>query len=459
MDNNYLFCDSPVLYSSPGNYYIQGCSPRLLSEFISYVDGKVHLLESILFCAYLYNNPVLEKAFLKWASRGIQVSIVTIPLEGYDTGNPQNIKDYYTGNTIYESETKHSLASCIYQRAKGYDRLNYRVYIFPYMYIRSKKVRPFSRGNMPYSLHAKSFYLKFRDSHGTVGLTSSNLAVRDLIKDEVMVLVENDAEVNKEAEHFFQQLINNSYSIKNFKDGSDWFHEATPTEDKKIHSRNIYTAPFYYNSQAKIEERLIGLIGSAKKRVYICAQHICAYNFYFNNAYSSDTHNNDLTRKPGILQAVINKGKEDVEVRCLSQTFVNEVGNSFGCRRPANTAAFQQFIKEYIKNSNCYYAANESLHCKYIIVDNTAVITTCNFTPTQFIYHDKVEINKFEHMENATYKGIHSEVGQFLILKNEKLCESLTKHFFEIYNRPDTFHYKSKPKEAEEPAKVCPKCK
>ena len=82
------------------------------------------------------------------------------------------------------------MAEAIYNRIKSSRNSNFNLFIFPHMYIRSPRVRPFSRGDMPYSLHAKSIFIKYKNGGGAVGLTSSNLATRDMVKDEMMLLVE-----------------------------------------------------------------------------------------------------------------------------------------------------------------------------------------------------------------------------------------------------------------------------
>lgn len=457
----YLFSEDYSSYTNPKKFYSQGSSPKILKEFINYIEKNQNRIDSIYLCLYLYNNPILD-AFLEQLSiQGIKIRIVSIPLEGYDASKPQDIYNIENGSIEYSKQTKYSFAKRIYNRIRIRNDENFKLYIFPHMYIRSQRVKPFSRGNMPYSLHTKSVLIKFKDGTGVTGLTSSNLAARDLIKDEVMLLIEDDVAMNLEAESFFRNIINYSYTIKVFDEMKNWMNFSMPVTEKKIDCNNYYTyytAPFYKDSQNLIEEHLIKLLHTAKHRILICAQHICSYNYFYNADFSSNPGKSGYVKKSGILNEVIKKSKEGLIVKCLSQTFVDAKRNSHNCRRPENVKAFMDFIREYEKNKNSSYAVNSSVHSKYIVIDDMAIITTCNFTPTQFIYLDKVNIEKFDNIPNISYCGIHSEVGQFLFVRNKDLCNILVSNFDSIWDRPNTYHHKNGDTIDANPKRICPKC-
>lgn len=458
MPKSFLFFDNPGLYSNSRKFYVQGSSPLFIKELINFIERDKSRIESIYLCLYLYNNLILDNFLEQLSDSGIKVRIVSIPLEGYDAKSPQDLYDLHTNERLYFNQTKFSIAERIYKRIKEKNSENFRLYIFPHMYIRSQRVKPFSRGNMPYSLHVKTIYIKYKDGSGVTGLTSSNLAARDMIKDEVMLLVEENKVMNLETEEFFNDIINFSYDINTFDENRDWLNYSVPFVNREFNTNNYYTAPFYKNSQHLVEAHLMQLLYAAKKRILICAQHICAYNYSYNASYSSSSDKRGYIKDPGLLSAVIMKSKEGLNVKCLSQTFVDSNGNSHNCRRPENVKAFMDFIREYEKNDKSSYAANSTVHGKYIIIDDTAIITTCNFTPTQFIYLDDVNIEKFDNIPNLSYRGIHSEVGQFIFIQDKDLCNALILNFESIWNRDDTYHHKCDNDRFNRSIKVCPKC-
>jgi phosphatidylserine/phosphatidylglycerophosphate/cardiolipin synthase-like enzyme len=457
MPNCHLFFDSPELYSEPYKFYMQGASPQILKQFINFIKENQQNIDTIYMCMYLYNNPILNDFFDKLAKCGIKVNVVSIPLEGYDNTSPQDLYDVESPDIVeLKGQTKLSMAEAIYNRIKSSRNSNFNLFIFPHMYIRSPRVRPFSRGDMPYSLHAKSIFIKYKNGGGAVGLTSSNLATRDMVKDEMMLLVEGDEIANEEADRFFLDLISNSFSISTFDEKRNWLKYNIPVKKYSLNTRNTYSAPFYNNSQDIIEEYLIQLVLSAKQRVIVCAQHICAFNYSYNLKFKTANGESGYARKPGLLSAVLKKAREGIEVNCLSQTFVDGNGDSHGCRRPENTRAFSDFIREFETYNNCSYAVNPSVHSKYLIVDDIAVVTTCNFTPTQFIYLQNVDISSFDNIPGVSYSGIHSEVGQFLTIHDKGICETLLKNFNEIWSRINTYHHNNK--SINKKVKKCPLC-
>jgi len=427
---NYLFIDSPECYQVDAKFFSEGSSPKILCEFLAFISSRRDVIDSIYLCLYLYNNKILHDELLKLSEFGVKVNIISIPLEGYDDTNPKNI--YNVNNPVtpaFTGQTKRSLAQKIYSEMRSTYNDFFKLYIFPHISIRSSRVKPFSRGMMPYSLHGKSIYIKYKDGSGAIGLTSSNLAVRDMIKDEIMVISESNVIFNKMAQHFFNSLITNSILINEFDETTQYLdYQINLSPEAASHPQMIYTAPFYNDFQTKAKRSLLTLMNSAKERIFVCAQHIC---------------------EEDILKAVIAKSENGVEIKCLSQTFVDASGNSHYCRRPVNSRAFRDFIREYEKHSNCMYAVNDSVHSKFMVVDDDAILTTCNLTPTQFIYNGNVNIPKFDNIPNVSYHGIHSEVGQFLILKDEEICDLLIKHFENIWNREDTHHHI---------VKICKKC-
>ncbi|MGP6147457.1 phospholipase D-like domain-containing protein [Jeotgalibaca sp. A122] len=441
MPNAQLIYDSPSLYADPEKYYLQGSSPTILKKFTEYIEMNKENITEINASLYLYNNPILHSFFKKLSEQGIKINIISIPLEGYDNSYPKKITNLKTSNFCFNGKpvSKYDVADAIYKDSINYTNPNFRMYIFPHMYIRSRKVKKFSRGNMPYSLHIKSFYIKFKNGSHAVALTSSNLAVRDKIKDELMIICENFNNFRNSAQIFFTTLITNSISIESFNQQKKFNHyqiikkpNYMVSEPEKNH--NFYMGPFFYQSQSVFENYLIDLVKKSKNRIYICGQHVSAYSYYV-------TSNSTATKRYGFLNELLKETKKDIEIRILSQTFVDENNHSHGKRKPVNTHSFKEFIKNYTITNKHLYAVNDSVHCKFIIVDDIAVITSCNFTPTQFIYSENINIEEFDNIPDFSYSGIHSEVGEYIVIKNKDVCDSLIRFFNYIWCKESTYHH------------------
>jgi len=250
---------------------------------------------------------------------------------------------------------------------------------------------------------------------------------------------ENNQCVNISAENFFNALVKNSIHIQEFNESENYYSYHINKFPLTTINNNFYTTPFYEDSQDISEKIIKDKINKASKRVYVCAQHISAYEYKYPQKFKDGSKSNKEIKREGFLADVLKKAKDGLDVKLLSQTFVDENGNNYGCRKPENKYAFMEFIREYKKCPHSFYAVNDSVHCKFIVADDCAIITTCNFTPTQFIYLGHVKIDKFTHIPNMKYSGIHSEVGQYLIMEDEKICNELINFFNQICNRKDTF--------------------
>ncbi len=414
-------------------YYIEGSSPRILKKISGFLDSRASKTAEIYASLYLFNNPVLHENFKELAGKGVKVNVISIPLEGYDATSQQEIFGYSTGK-----KTKYDLAEEIYQELTPNSPLPYKLYIFPHMYIRSKKVRKFSRGLLPYSLHLKSFYLSYRSGGGAVILTSSNLACRDEIKYEVMVIIENEDDYIKPARQFFSDLLYNSIPISTIGSYSNWASYQIKQRNYCPDNRSFFIAPFYEDSPEYAEKVLKELISGAQRRILICAEHLSAYQYSFEKKYKYGIGTGRESRK-GVLYDVISKGTDGLEIKFISQTTGQPVHKHL--RSPQNPYFFNQFNKRLKASKQLgTYKVSNFVHCKFIIVDDTVVFTSCNFTPTQFIYLKYVDIPEFEHIPGISYRGIHSEVGQYLIITDQDVCNKTEKIFNWIWDHPGT-HY------------------
>lgn len=426
------FTDGPDNYDNPSVFTDQGSNPTISDKLFTFIDDNIDKIESIRLAMYLFNNAYLLDKIENYIARGINVDIVSIPIEGYDASYPRSIIDHENGTELGKY-TKQDLAQDVYRECSDLASSNdyFSMYVFPHMYIRSERVKPFSRGNLPYSLHIKSIVINYKDGSGAYGLTSSNLAVRDETKDNILLLVDEDTENIKVANEFFDNLINNSIYLPQFDENKNYFeYEVKQSESHFKGPHTLFIAPFYKESPHIARDFLIDLISEAKHHIFVCAQHVAAYNYY-----------EDGKRVPGVMDAVIKAAERGVEVSILSQTFVDSRGYSHGQRRPANIRAFQDMMSKIENTPNIKYYSNPTVHSKFIIVDDRTVVTTCNFTPTEFIYLPDVNIRQFDNIPGLTYKGIFSEVGQYIYLKNDELANRFISIFKNITNRSSTYRH------------------
>lgn len=432
-----VFFESPNSYKNKYDFYQQGGAPYLLKKFTETIEAQKEKIEEINLSWYLYNNQYLHNYLKQLSKTGIKVNVVSIPLEGYDNNNPKSLIDLTTYKKQNSRVTKYALAREIYgemYRDKEYP--NFNLYCFSHIYVRSEFVKKFSRGKLPYSLHIKSAYIKKKKGF-MVFMSSSNFAVRDLVKFESLVCMEDEQKYEESFSNFYVQLIENSIPIKNYKREFNTTLNTFKYLEDKNSPYSFIAAPFYFNSAFQLEKSLIQHISSAKDRIFICAQHLAAFNYTIYAKYHSQIQQNE--KRKGILGLIINKAKNGIQVKCLSQTFASPLekkqllkGSDF--RKPANGRNFQEFYKHLSLTNNAEYYVNDSLHSKFIIIDDKLIYCTYNYTPTQFIYLDKVKIPSFKEMKDLSYEGIHCEVSAHVVIEEEGVVNTFVDNFHQIIN-------------------------
>jgi len=434
------FFENPQVYPNRFGFYKQGGSPALLNQLMAAIDAHRQETEAVYLSWYLYNNRLLHDYLKRLSQEGVAVYVVTIPLEGYDRSSPRQLTDLDTGKVSAQKVTKYDLARELFAeiyRAKGFP--NFRFFVFPHQYVRSKYVKCFARGTLPYSLHLKSAYIKRKTGY-TLLLSSSNLAVRDLVKYESLVTIEDEPHYATPFQGFYQTLIGNSLSLRDYgairNAGQQRFEMVKPRQQQNC----SISAPFYYNSAEQLETSLINLVRSARDRIIICAQHLAAFQYSINTDYHSGG-SQKLGNRPGLLGAVLEKARGGIPITCLSQTFCHQgtaapEGHRF--RKPLNSKNFQRFYSALSSSRHAAYFVNEHLHSKFIIVDQVLVYCTYNFTPTQFTYLDQVCIPAFIQKPELSYYGIHCEVAAHVLITDAHTIAQFLQHTEMIKNDVDT---------------------
>ena len=431
----YSYFDSPNLYPNKFDFHQEGGSPKLLDKLMQFIQERKDRIQQIDIAWYLFNNRVFYNFLKELVYGGIKVNVVTIPLEGFDPNNPKKIK--FSRSNQYSDRTfsKYDLAKDIFSehyKLKNTDEFTIR--FFPHLYVRSPYVKKFSRGKLPYSLHIKACYITMKDGFASI-LSSSNFAVRDLVKNESLLIVENEEAYQKAFECFFKDLNVNAVDIHKFSRELNTSCNNYPLVESNNTDSAFFSAPFYLDSSFLMEAKLIDLLKGAKEEIRICAQHLAAFNYTVPSQFHSKLSHD--VRKKGVLGELIACAKRGIKISCLSQTFSTPsdiVGNfdEFKFRTPQNVKSFQEFASELYRCKTVSYFVNESVHSKYILIDNTLVFCTYNYTPTQFIYLDKVNISSFKEMPELSYSGIHCEVASHVVITDSKLAKEFASNFDDI---------------------------
>ena len=437
MKQTHILFDDPGHYPMHHPYPFKGSSPKFINALKDFLYTYAKKIKSLQIALYLFNNLELHHLFQELAQQGIEINVVSIPLEGYDNTSPQKILKEDGSEAFKDKKTKYDLATIIY---KSFPREanNYRLFLFPHTYIRSHRIKSFSRGKIPYSLHIKSLLIEFHSGDYISGIFSSNLAVRDAIKHDTFVLYpinKNEAITHVD---FFRHLIENSVPVTEYEEPSNMINTAITIKKQSESSSVHFIAPFYWNSPEKAQQIILELIEKAQHRIWIVGQHISAYTYNIPLNYKVKTETNSKISKKGFLFQVVQKGKIGLDIQCISQTYSGNQDTNRNFRQAANKHSFSQFTEAFKKVPNAAYFVNPKVHSKYIIIDDKVIITTFNYTPTQFIYLPYVEINNFEHINNLQYRGIFSEVGQMKILEKKSDCECFVRNFEFLKTREET---------------------
>ncbi|MFK8103027.1 MAG: hypothetical protein AB8G15_10900 [Saprospiraceae bacterium] len=427
--------DAPQNYPSQEDFYAQGESPRILSFFLDFLQERADELSEVYLSLHLYNNIYLHEALKALAQRSVKIHLVTIPIEGYATGQARIIHDLISGEAANPvAQSSYSLARPIfgefYKRPIGF----FDLYLFPHLSIRDAEAMPFVRGQHPYSLQLKSILLLYKNGGGAVGLSSCNLAVRENLQEENLVFVENDWTLLKTSLRFFQQLLEHAIHIRDFDFKKRYTHLDMQVQAFSQQEYAFFTAPFYKNSSVQAENFLVANAKKATRRIYLVAPHISSYEYTVNGQFHSEYEAEDIEHY-GFLRTVLEQAGAGVEVRCISQSFA---GKEPTFPAPSNAPAFQVFYEILQATSNTHYAINARLNSRYLIIDDTVIVTTCNFTPEQFIYLDQVDIPSFAAAAEESYRGIFAELGQFLKIADTATVAAYVKNFEALWERPAT---------------------
>lgn len=346
--------------------------------------------------AYLFNNPIYFDFLSGLARKGCKVRVTSLPILGY-SDKPTRIEGYA------DKISARQMAKQIYDKVS--DIANIELEIFPHLYIWYGAL--YAGGGASYSFHIKAIYAKFPKSENKCILSSGNFMLTDAFHSDNILVLEGIPEYEKVFARFFKDLENYSipyeYFCSRFKSYRDEFlYSFTGMElnlKKNEFNNCFFTSPFYlYDGEGSNHyagDRIIELIRRARKRIWICAQH-------FHDIVSYDKE------RGTIIKALYDKHISDPNV---SFRFLKQVPHtSLADKRRAGMA---ETLFQFVMQAEQRY--NNLAHDKFMVIDGNLLVSTANYTPTQFAFGKrKMELRegdrKFSKEDNF------SEVNGFVII-------------------------------------------
>lgn len=391
-------------YSREEYYHQYGSSPDIADRIYKFFLRFSNEASELHVCLYLFNNNHIADALVELAKKGVSIFITTIPLEGY-TNRVVTVSD----EKGYRRTSKYLEAKKVHQRLLNTPNVSLKY--FNHIFVRSANFKNFSRGALPYSLHIKSILLVTNKCQYKL-LTSSNLAVGDELKDELL-LIERIPKDDKSNLIFFYHIHELATSFPVLKNKLDFYY---PDKVYDPFNNRIFTSPFYKDSNSKVDRDIKNLIRSAKTRLIICAQHV--------TNFASDI-------------SVALRRNEKLLVTIITQTYAGDSHIYEKVRHPKNENDFRNFSKA-ISKSNISYFVNDSVHHKFIVVDDMSIISTANYTNTQAIWK-YINIASFNFSSERSYCGVFSEVNEYRFLNCRVAANKLADHAKTITLRENTY--------------------
>jgi hypothetical protein len=387
----------------------EGSNPDLFFDLKSELEDA----DSINLSLCLFTNPLLKDFLIEEADKGCEINIITLPLFGYKNKN-KKLVGYPDGISARE------LAKINYNLINEHENIS--LYLFPHVY--SWFGPSYSGGNPPYSFHIKSAEAEFEGVMKSL-LFSGNLSFGDKPFSENMIVFENIPEYNNSFHKFFIDIIEHSISYDKYtriSDGTILFDFRYQGNNNIIYlvpqnfSKSFFTAPFYniggFGSNHYASRKIIDLINNSTNRIYICGQHV-------HDVGSYDAH---ATTIFSAIKNIFNNNP-DVDIRMLKQC--DHKGLSDKSRSAITECFFNFYLDKPMKKFGM-------IHDKFIIIDDKLLVSTANFTPTQFAFGNcdmKIKIG-----ENTFRKiDIFSEVNGFVIVEVEDIVHNYTNHFNELW--------------------------
>jgi len=385
----------------------EGSCPSLLYDLFKELEGanEIHI------AAYLFNNPVYFDFLSSLAEKGCKVNITSIPILGYND-KPLEVESFK------EKISGRQMAQLIYNKIQESGNMNLE--IFPHKYVWYGAL--YAGGGASYSFHVKAIYAKFQGKMNKCILSSGNFMFTDPFHSDNVIVFEGILAYERAYAKFFEDLEKFSIPYKNYhnkyRNYKDEFQYSLLGREirlkKNVFKNCFFTAPFYIygetGSNHYAGNRIIELINQAKKRVWVCAQH-------FHDLISFDTERETL------IKALYDKflANQNIKFRFLKQV----PHSSLADKRRAGIA--ETLFKFVMKAEQRF---NRLAHDKFIIIDNTLIVSTANYTSTQFAF-GKRKMDFIDKDTKIRKEDNFSEVNAFAIIPScpKKVLSLYEDHF------------------------------
>jgi hypothetical protein len=412
-------------------------------------------IREIHLALYLFNNPRLYQTLKSLArSRQIDVVVTSTPLAAYDERKIENARQIY-----------HDVAELCKNPSM---RSNFIFLIYPHMYIWHGA--EYAEAKASYSFHVKAGYILYKDGGCKLILTSCNMSPGDPYHSESAVVLEDpscSSPFSYAFKRFFQELetlavpwckyasligalSRELQMVADFvfigKHGlKDWVEEFTNSA--------FFTGPFIKirgrGSTHFAREKIIETIMEAEKRILVCGQHV--HDIAPFNGYAG----------PTLIEAIAEKKRNapNLDARILKQV------SSAGLADKRRAA----FVECHLDYAGIKQRVNKLVHDKFIVVDDKVIISTANFTATQFGWGERamelvveqgvdyvktavnsalqlyrhpqslVRLNSVRTRKTRSQKtkvvkqDIFAEVNTFVIVESAELTEKFVKHFDNLW--------------------------
>ena len=435
----------PRKYSSRGTVY--GSNSGIYWDIINELKYRDSEIEEVSLALYLFNNRHLQNELLGLAKKGAKILVTSLPLTGYDK---RKIRD---AQSNYIKIVKDGI-------------IDLRIFPHMYMWFGAR----YAGGGASYSFHVKAGMIKYKDGTSKVFLTSGNLAPGDPTHSETAVFVDalHTSPLLEMYKAFFGEIEKRA---KSFIEYSELIQGLTPELQRVFDfsfvgginitnfgpnqaSSAFFTAPFITvgsrGSNHYARKRLVEIILSANQRLFVCAQH--SHDISPFNGYPEQTMINSLI---GVKEAKI-----DIDVKVLKQVASSGLADK---RRAA-------FVEGHLSHAGIPQRVNKLVHDKFVVADDIVVITTSNFTATQFGWGErqmeyKTDTGDLTAVQNVvdsatdffgTPRGCvftqmtrprkgspkikivrndrFSEVNAFIVIEDSGIADDMTKYFGELWD-------------------------
>ena len=391
----------------------EGGCPELLEDLFLELSGA----EEIHVATYLFNNPTYYKYLSSLAKQGSKIFVTTLPERGY--GNKKLKVEGYN-----EKISGRDMAKQIFSEIKSTGNIDLR--FFPHQYVWYGAL--YAGGGPSYSFHIKAAYAKYPKGKNKCILSSGNFMFTDPYHSDSLLIFEREPTYEKIFSRFFADL--EDYSIPcnafyhNFLDYKKEFLMSYSGHERMLNFKELehcfFTAPFYLlngiGSNHYAGNRIIELIRDAKERVWVCAQH-------FHDVISFDRE------RESIVKALYEKADQSpkIELRFLKQVPNYSLADK---RRAAITETIFQYV------THAAQRFNRLTHDKFILVDDTLLFSTANYTPTQFAFGLRKMEYKNADGEKITKEDNFSEVNGFAIVPKcpKEVINQFEEHFDKMWD-------------------------